>query len=161
DYETRDLLALEGELGRPMEAMRLLFRQNRIVSSLAGDFDHKSCWEMLTDPALAERLFSMEECRLFRRHVLWTRRVADRRTMLPYGSEGDLMDYARRHREQLVLKPNRSYGGHGVTLGAAVETKAWEQLLQEALSKAEDPEESWVVQTATRLPVHEFPVLGG
>ena len=75
--------------------MRLLFRQNRIVSSIVGDFDHKSCWEMLTDPMIAEKYFSADECRLFRRHVLWTRLVADRKTTLPRQREGDLLEYAR------------------------------------------------------------------
>ena len=159
DYETRDLLALEAELGRPLDAMRLLFRQNRVVSSITGDFDHKSCWELLTDAAIAERYFSAEECRLFRRHVLWTRVAGDRRTSLPHGGEGDLLDFARKHREQLVLKPNRSYGGTGVTLGAGVEPGEWERLLEEAAAKADDPQQSWVLQTATRLPVHEFPVI--
>ena len=85
DYEIRELIALEGELGQPLDGMRLLFRQNRVVSSIVGDFDHKSGWELLTDPAIAERFFSIEECRLFRRHVLWTRVVGDRRTTLPHG----------------------------------------------------------------------------
>jgi carboxypeptidase Taq len=160
DYETRDLVALEREMGQPLEAMRLLFRQNRIVSSLVGDFDHKSCWELLTDDSLAPRFFSAEECRLFRRHVLWTRVVADRSTLLPHGSVGNLLDYARQHREQLVLKPNRGYGGKGVTLGAATEANVWERLLGEAAGQADDTESSWVVQAATRLPVHEFPVVG-
>ena len=44
--------------------MRLLFRQNRMVSSVVGDFDHKSCFELLTDPQLAERFFPTEELRL-------------------------------------------------------------------------------------------------
>ena len=60
DYEVRDILDLEHELGKPLDAMRQLFKQNRMVSSLVGDFDHKSCWEILTD-ALAERYFSLEE----------------------------------------------------------------------------------------------------
>ncbi|MFN8706823.1 MAG: hypothetical protein ACK50J_09100, partial [Planctomyces sp.] len=75
DYEIRDLLEREKELGYRLEAMRLMFRQNRVVSSIVGDFDHKSCWELLTDERLAGRFFSEEECRLFRRHVLWTRIV--------------------------------------------------------------------------------------
>ena len=33
DYEMRELVALEKEIGRPLDAMRLLFRQNRVVSS--------------------------------------------------------------------------------------------------------------------------------
>jgi hypothetical protein len=36
DYEARDILALEDELGRPMEGMRLLYRENRMVSSAAA-----------------------------------------------------------------------------------------------------------------------------
>jgi carboxypeptidase Taq len=160
DYELRELIALECELGRRLDSMRLLFHQNRVVSSLVGDFDHKSCWELLTDASIAERLFSGEECRLFRRHVLWTRVVGDRRTTLPNNREGDLLEYARLHRDQLVLKPNRGYGGKGVTLGAGVDVGEWETMLHEAVSKADDPERSWVLQAATRLPVHEFPVVG-
>jgi len=140
--------------------MRLAFRQNRVVSSFVGDFDHKSCWEILTDASIAERYFSADECRLFRRHVLWTRVVSDRRTTLPHGREGDLLEYVREHREQLVLKPNRGYGGKGVVLGAASAAGEWESLLDEANRFAADPENSWVVQQATRLPVHDFPVVG-
>ncbi len=160
DYELRDLIALEREAGRPLAAMRHLFQQNRVVSSMVGDFDHKSCWELLTDPAIAERLFSGAECRLFRRHVLWTRVAGDRRTTLPNDRMGDLLEYARLHRDQLVLKPNRGYGGKGVTLGASVEAGVWETMLDEAARLADDPEHSWVLQAATRLPVHEFPVVG-
>jgi carboxypeptidase Taq len=160
DYELRELIGLERELGRPLDAMRRLFRQNRVVSSLVGDFDHKSCWEVLTDPAIAEDLFGGEACRLFRRHVLWTRVLSDRRTMLPHLREGDLLDYVRRNREQLVLKPNRDYGGHGVTIGAATEPGEWESLIATAAADGADPEKSWVVQAATRLPVHDFPMVG-
>ena len=160
DYELRELVALEKEIGRPLEAMRLLFRQNRVVSSIVGDFDHKSAFEILTDPELGERYFSADDRRLFRRHVLWTRLLADRRTTLPHDKEGDLLEYARKNRELLVLKPNRAYGGTGVMLGAATDQPEWEQALQKAVLSADDPEQSWVVQTATRLPVHEFPVVG-
>jgi hypothetical protein len=72
-----------------VDAMRL-FRQNRVVSSMVGDFDHKSCFELLTDSTIAERLFSAEERRLFRRHVLRTRVVGPRKTTLPHEAEGDL-----------------------------------------------------------------------
>ena len=160
DYETRDLIELEAELGKPLDGIRLLFKQNRIVSSLVGDFDHKSCWEILTDDAIAEKHFSAEECRLFRRHVLWTRLIADRKTTLPHNVEGGLLEYARSHREQLVLKPNRSYGGDGVNIGAATTQADWERLLNDALSTATDCENQWVLQKATRLPVSEFPIVG-
>ncbi len=160
DYEVRDILELEEELGKPLDAMRQLFKQNRMVSSLVGDFDHKSCWEILTDPTIAERYFSQQECRLFRRHVLWTRIVGDRKTTLPHNVEGDLLEYLRTHREELVMKPNRSYGGEGVTIGASTPAADWEKLINEAVANTDDTEENWVVQKATRLPVHEFPVVG-
>ena len=160
DYETRDLVALEKEIGKPLEAMRLLFRQNRVVSSMVGDFDHKSCWELMTDETVASRLFTAEERRLFRRHVLWTRIVGDRRTTLPHGKEGQLLDFARKNRERLVLKPNRGYGGKGVHLGSATEPNEWNQLIEEAAACYTDPEKSWVLQSVARLPVHEFPVVG-
>ena len=131
----RELIALEKEIGRPLDAMRLLFRQNRVVSSIVGDFDHKSAFEILTDPKLSEQYFGADDRRLFRRHVLWTRLLVDRRTTLPHDKEGDLLDYARRNRELLVLKPNRAYGGTGVMLGPATEQAEWEQALQKAVSR--------------------------
>jgi carboxypeptidase Taq len=158
DYEIRDLLALEREQGRPLDGIRTLFRQNRIVSSIAGDLDHKTCFEVLTDEDLTARAFSVAERQLFRRHILWTRMVAQRETSTPDGRE-DLPKFIRKHREELVLKPNRSYGGTGVHLGAAVSQAEWERLLDEALAKENDPYESWVVQSTATLPVHLFPVL--
>jgi hypothetical protein len=94
--------------------MRTLFRENRVVSSIGAELDHKSCWEILTDPEIAGRHFSEEEHHCFRRHVLWTRIVSDRRTLLPSGETGELLEYARREHESLVLKPSRGYGGDGV-----------------------------------------------
>jgi carboxypeptidase Taq len=160
DYETRDLIALEEEEGKKLEAMRLLFKQNRIVSSIVGDFDHKSCFELLTDPVLAEKLVSPEDRRLFERHVLWTRIVGERRTTLANGSEGDLLSYARANRATLVLKPNRAYGGTGVMVGSAASQEEWERALDEAAAKERDPNLSWVLQAATAIPVVEFPVAG-
>lgn len=160
DYETRDLIALEKELGKPLDGMRLLLKQNRMISSLTGDFDHKSCFEILTDPEIAGKLFSPEDCRLFERHVLWTRVASDRKTTLPNHTSGNLLDYARLNRERLVLKPNRAYGGDGVAIGALSSEAEWDRLLDDAAKKSNDPNLSWVLQSATRLPICEFPVTG-
>jgi len=160
DYEIRDLLALERDQGRPLEPIRTLFRQNRMVSSIGGDLDHKSCWEVLTSERLAARYFSVAERQLFRRHILWTRVVSERRVETPDGEE-DLPEYIRAHREELVLKPNRAYGGTGVHLGAAQTEAQWDGLIEHALRGADDAERSWVVQAAATLPVHMFPVLDG
>ena len=112
DYPVADLLTLAAE-GVDVEPMRLLFRQNRVISSIAAELDQKSCWEILTDPDLSRKYFSPDERLVFRRHVLWTRLLSDRRTALPDGPTGDLLPFARRERESLVLKPNRSFRRRG------------------------------------------------
>lgn len=158
DFETRDLIALAELENANFAAVRALFRQNRMVSSIAGDFDHKSCCELLTDDTLAKRHFTAEERRIFDRHILWTRVVSDRRTGLPRG-EGDLLEFVRSNRDGLVLKPNRGYGGHGIHLGRLTDQAEWESLIDRAVALADDPNKSFVVQAATGIPVHEFPVM--
>jgi hypothetical protein len=155
DYQVNDLLSLAAS-GVDIEPMRLLFRQNRVISSIAAELDQKSCWELLTDPDISREYFSPDERHLFRRHVLWTRLLYDRRTNLPDGTTGDLLPFVRREREELVLKPNRSYGGQGVVIGPSLEPAEWERAIETALA---DPER-WVVQQLASIPVNEFPVVG-
>jgi uncharacterized circularly permuted ATP-grasp superfamily protein len=111
---------------------------------------------VLTDPMLAERHFNADERQVFRRHVLWTRLVSDRRTTTPDGRKENLLPYVRRERETLVLKPNRACGREGVLLGAAASEREWDALIDAA---AADPCR-WVVQQLTSIPVSEFPVVG-
>ncbi len=155
DYDIRSLLALEAE-GHDMTPMRTLFRENRIVSSFAGDFDHKSNLELLTDPDFTHRHFNAEERQIFRRHVLWTRVLGERRTTLPDGGSGDLVEHVRAERERLVIKPNRSYGGREIIIGHLTPAGEWAQAIERALADAPG---TWVVQLATRIPTIEFPVL--
>lgn len=155
DYAVADLIALEQQ-GVDIEPMRTLFRQNRVISSVAAELDQKSIWEVLTDPRLSQKYFSAEERQVFRRHVLWTRLLGDRQTLLPDGQKGGLLDFVRREQETLVLKPNRAYGGEGVTIGPAVTRAEWEAALERALVD----EERWVVQRLASIPVNVFPVIG-
>jgi hypothetical protein len=155
DYPVSDLIDLERE-GKDVSPMRALFRQNRIISSITAELDQKSCWEVLTDPAISQRYFSADERAVFRRHVPWTRVLSDRRTTLPLGRDGDLLEYARKEQETLVLKPNRSYGGEGVVIGHLQGAAEWEAAIDRALA---DKERS-VVQQLASIPVSEFPVLG-
>jgi hypothetical protein len=153
DYAVADLVELEHD-GTDVDPMRALFRQNRIISSIAAELDQKSCWEVLTDPQFA-RYFSSDERQVFRRHILWTRLVSDRSTQLPRGETGPLLDYMRREQESLVLKPNRDYGGHGVMIGHTLSSADWEKALDAALAD----KERWVVQQLAIIPVSEFPVI--
>jgi hypothetical protein len=156
DYGVVDLLELEAE-GVDVEPMRVLLRENRVVSSIAADLDQKACWEVLTDPRLCHQYFTPEERQLFERHILWTRVLSERRTVLPDGRLGNLLDFARTHHEALVLKPNRAYGGDGIVIGPAVTRDAWESAMRAALA---DPDDRWVVQQLATIPVREFPVMG-
>jgi hypothetical protein len=155
DYAVLDLLELE-KTGVDVEPMRVLFRQNRVVSSIAAELDQKSCWEILTDPQFTQKYFSADERQVFRRHILWTRILSDRQTLLPVGRSGDLLEYVRREHEALVLKPNRSYGGTGVVLGHLLTQAEWESAIEAALKD----KDRWVVQQVASIPVSEFPVLG-
>lgn len=155
DSSVPELMELEAE-GVDVRPMRALFVQNRMVSSIAAELDQKACWEVFTDPALAGRHFSPDERQVFRRHVPWTRKLLERRTLLSDGVEGELLEHTRREQEHLVIKPNRDYGGHGVLVGPAASPAEWEAALDRA---AKEPGE-WVVQRLAGLPVHEFPVLG-
>ena len=142
DYEVRDLIHLEEQQGVDVEPLRMLFRQNRMISSMAGDFDHKSCWELLTDQEMTQKYFTAEERQIFRRHILWTRVLSDRRTMLPDGEPGDLLKFVGEHHDMLVLKPNRSYGGDRVIIGYATDKAEWDREIEQALADSEP----WVVQ---------------
>ncbi len=153
DYAVSDLLALEKE-GVDVSPMLALFQQNRIISSITAELDQKSCWEVLTDPQIAQKYFSPDERQVFRRHVLWTRLVADRQTQLPDGRTGPLLEYVREERELLVLKPNRAYGGEGVLIGPSLTQAEWESALEKALQD----QERWVVQQLASIPVSESPV---
>jgi hypothetical protein len=154
DYGVLDLVDVEAE-GTDIRPMRALFAGNRMVSSIAAELDQKSCWEVFTDPELTPRFFSAEERQVLRRHVPWTRILADRRTTDPNGTRIELLDFVLTDRETLVLKPNRSYGGEGVTVGAALTEAEWDGALQAALTD----EDRWVVQQLVTLPVQAFPVL--
>src|SRR6202043_3607975 len=57
DFEVRDLLELE-QAGMDPAPLRLLFKQNRVISSITAELDQKSCWEVLTDPRFTHKYFS-------------------------------------------------------------------------------------------------------
>ncbi len=152
DYALADFVdpEYEGDSAVP----KLLFKRNQMVSSLAGDFDHKSTFELLTDARFAN-LFTPGERQLLRRHVLWTRSLTARKTTDPLGDEVDLPKFVRENRDILVLKPNRSYGGDRVVLGPGASDAEWLNVLDTALA---EPGE-WVVQRMAPVTAYEFPVV--
>lgn len=153
DFEVRELAEMERE-GQNVRPMKHLFRQNQMVSSMAGDFDHKSCFELLTDPQYAGH-FTMDERNVFRRHVSWTRLLRETRTSDPVGELVDLLEFTRANREILVIKPNRAYGGEDVLIGPSTAQGQWETAIERAVNAPSE----WVVQRLARIAVYEFPVV--
>jgi hypothetical protein len=155
DASVLDLIDIQSE-GVDIAPMRTLLKQNRVVSSIAAELDQKSCFEVFTDPVLADKFLTEAEQQVMRRHILWTRLLSDRRTTAPDGKTVDLLEYARKTKDSLVLKPNRSYGGEGVFVGPGVEQGAWESAIESALK---DENDRWVIQETAEIPVKSFHVL--
>ncbi len=153
DYDTRDLAEQEKE-GENLRAMKHLFKQNQMISSMAGDFDHKSCFEVFTDPRFCQ-YFSVDERNIFRRHVLWTRVLREGRTTDPHNEIIDLLEFVRKNKEILVLKPNRAYGGESVLIGPSVTDGDWADAVERAMREPG----AWVVQRLAKISVYEFPVI--
>lgn len=142
-YRDTTLSELTGfeEKGHNLSALREAFRRGQVVSSLEGEFDHKSVFEIFTNPDFA-KFFTTKEHLAFKRHLLWTRLFQDRSTTDPKGKRVDLIPFVRKNQFQLVLKPNRLYGGRGVVFGKEVTRSIWEKKLEVALKEPGD----WVIQ---------------
>jgi hypothetical protein len=112
----------------------------------------KAVFEMLTDDE-HQNWFTTAENKAIRESVLWTRRVADRKTTRN-GRRINLLEFIRRKRSLLVLKPNDDYGGHGVYFGAQLDEREWDNAVEAALSG------DYIVQEAIDLHTEEFPIFG-
>ena len=114
----------------------------------------KAFFALLTDEQNGA-LFSHSERELIRRHIPWTRVVADINTA-HYGQHIDLLAFIRKERENLVLKPSDEYGGSGVTLGWETGEGAWDEAIERALTAKNG---AWIVQE--RIPIRRevFPYI--
>ena len=114
----------------------------------------KAFFAVLTDER-NDALFSFGEREMIRKHVPWTRVVADVRTS-HYGTPVELLAFLRAERENLVLKPSDEYGGSGVTLGWETAEDAWDEAIGRALTAKNG---AWIVQE--RIPIRRevFPYI--
>jgi uncharacterized circularly permuted ATP-grasp superfamily protein len=106
----------------------------------------KAFFAVLTDER-NDALFSFGERELIRKHVPWTRVVADVRTS-HYGQAIELLSFLRSARENLVLKPSDEYGGTGVKLGWESSEGEWDSAIEKAIAPWPG---CWVVQE--RIPI--------
>ena len=153
DFQLEEVVSIKTH-GGSVEGVEAAFTDNQVVSTVFGEFDHKSLCELLSNPDFQD-YFSPLEIKAARRHIPWTRLVEERKTPDPDGKETDLIPYIRANKDRLVLKPNRSYGGEGVVVGEAVPASAWD----EALNQAAAHPKSWVVQDQVKIARASLTVL--
>jgi hypothetical protein len=106
----------------------------------------KAFFAVLTDER-NDGLFSFGERELIRKHVPWTRVVADVRTAHD-GQSIELLKFLRSARENLVLKPSDEYGGTGVKLGWESSEADWDATIATAVAAIQG---CWIVQE--RIPI--------
>ena len=143
---TLEELCLLEEKGHNLEALRLGFQRGQIISSLEGEFDHKSAFELFSNPEYAS-LFTSKEKQIFRRYILWTRLLTERKTPDWNGKSVDLVPFVLKNQTAMVLKPNRLYGGKGVVFGRDVPQRAWQEKIEASLRQSGD----WVIQRLGQL----------
>jgi len=148
-------------LARPAECEVLVKAYEARAVCVANTFrckipHKKAFFAVLTDERNRE-IFSMEERELIRRHVPWTRLVADVRSTRA-GEAIGLLEYVRGRRENFVLKPNDEYGGAGVMLGWEMDAAGWDAALEKAVAA---PAGSWVVQEKIAVRREVFPYVEG
>lgn len=153
DCMIHELAEYERE-GADLSAVKWAFANNRVVSTLAGEFDHKSAFEILSDSRFHHH-FTATQRKMFTKHIPWTRTVRECRTTGGDGSEIDLMPFIRKNREGLVLKPNRGLGGESVVIGPFTEIAGWDEAVAEALKRPGGT----VVQKYVPSPTKDFPVI--
>jgi hypothetical protein len=127
---TTELLEKRDECAAFIEAYR---RQAAVfVNSFRTKYVHKKMlFGVLTDER-HQRYFTEAERAAIAAHVPWTRRVEAARTTHA-GREVDLLDFIRGNRNNLVLKPNDDYGGHGVFIGWESSEAEWDAAIEHAL----------------------------
>ncbi|HTT32728.1 MAG TPA: hypothetical protein VMH48_03920 [Methylomirabilota bacterium] len=146
-------------VARPGECAALVKAYSANAVCVANNFrckiPHvKAFFAVLTDEQNGS-LFSHSERELIRKHIPWTRVVADVKTA-HYSEPIELLAFIREKREKLVLKPSDEYGGSGVTLGWETSEGKWDEAIERALTAKNG---AWIVQE--RIPIRReiFPYI--
>jgi uncharacterized circularly permuted ATP-grasp superfamily protein len=125
-----------------------------MTNALTCKIPHKkSFFAVLTDEQNSA-LFSSAERELIKRHIPWTRLLADTKTTRD-GESFELLEYVRGRRNDFVLKPNDEYGGTGVHLGWENTESEWDAALDRALTATDS---AWVVQERIKIRREVFPM---
>lgn len=124
-----------------------------MVNSFRGKLVHKKAiFSVLTNERY-RRLFSGSELEAIARHVPWTRKFRDEKTIYSR-DEIDLVEWTRSNAGKLVLKPNDDYGGHGIYIGWNSSESEWDAAIETALINGD-----YLVQERVSTAREMFPMI--
>lgn len=106
-----------------------------MANSFRAKIPHKKASLAIISDEKNAHLFTDEQREIIHKHIPWTRRVLEMKTVFG-GKEIDLIEHLRRERENFLLKPNDDYGGSGIVFGWEVSGSEWETALENALRKS-------------------------
>jgi len=152
DFELVELFKM-GK-GRHANAIKTAFRKNQVISSIAGEIDHKSCWEILRDKRFAKIFKTLMDAGILK-HIPWTKIIRDIRTDSPDGKNVELLNYIRKNKENLILKPNRGYGGYGIVIGKDTTQQHWDEMIDRGCVEYG----KWIAQEYRKVSTKTFPAL--
>jgi hypothetical protein len=152
DSELQELIDIERK-GHSMAVLKQAFVNNQVISSIAGELDHKSGFEIFSSEEFS-RFFTGKEKALFKKYIPWTRILKERKTTDSANRAIELIPYVLKNKNKLVLKPNRAYGGKGILIGKLTEKKAWSECVQKALAKPGD----YVAQGLVNIHKESYPL---
>ena len=124
-----------------------------MVNSFQSKLIHKKAvFAVLTNEKYAH-LFTETELAAIKAHVPWTRMFRPEKTF-NNGENIDLIEWTRRNKGKLVLKPNDDYGGHGIYIGWSDGEKSWDEAIELALADGD-----YLVQERVETSKEMFPML--
>jgi hypothetical protein len=124
-----------------------------MVNSFQSKLIHKKAvFAVLTNEKYAH-LFTETELAAIKAHVPWTRMFRAEKTF-NNGENIDLIEWTRRNKGKLVLKPNDDYGGHGIYIGWSDGEKSWDEAIELALADGD-----YLVQERVETSREMFPML--
>jgi len=124
-----------------------------MVNNFRSKIVHKKAiFAVLTNERYAH-LFNEAELNAIKAHIPWTRKFCDEQTENK-GEKIDLVEWTRRNKSKLVLKPNDDYGGHGIYIGWASLNEEWDDAIKVALEDGD-----YLVQERVQTSKEMFPML--
>ena len=115
-------------------------------------YGNKGMLALLSDTA-SRGGFTPAETAFIERFLPWSRSLKSGRSTTQ-GDDAGLLEYARAHRSDLLLKPTLMHGGVGIVPGWTVGEQVWEDALR---ASAGGP---YVLQQRVRPVMESFPSLG-